>query len=276
MTLDARETSVHDGAPVELYRFSRGTQHWLYTTDADAFTGPDGSYVPMAIKRSAPSLSKEARHSGLQLDVARDFPIAMLFQAGAPGSSIWLTLFRAHRGDAEIVALWQGKVRGVSWTGSRAQVQCDPRGASLTRSTLRAGYGPACGRRLYSATCGAREDLNSYPATLSALSSNGLALTSSVFGTAPAGAWVRGEIYHPALDARRQIIAHVGSTVTLAVAIPGMKAGDVVTLIRGCDHLWKRSDGSWGDCVAVFGNADNYGGHPFVPTKNPFETGLDG
>lgn len=276
MTVATRELSTHDGAPVEFYLFVRGGRRWLYTSDAQAVTTTDGVFAPAPIRRNAPSLGKEEKHSTLQLEVARDFPIALLFQGGSPGSSIWVSLGRLHRGETDTEWIWQGKVRGVSWTGSRATLQCDPMDKALGRATLRMGFGYSCGLRLFSAKCGASEAAWTYDVVIASLSTDGLTLTSPLFATQANGWWVRGEVYHPALDARQDIIAHTGSSITLRTSLPGAKVGDAVKVIRGCDHIWKRSDGSWGDCHGVFNNAVNYGGWPFVSDKNPFESGLDG
>ena len=276
MTVATRELSVHDGAPVEFYLFLRGGQRWLYTSDAEAVTTTDGVFTPAPIRRNAPSQGKEERHSTLQLEVARDFPVAMLFQGGSPGSSIWLSVGRQHRGEPDTEWIWQGKVRGVNWTGSRAQIQCDPMDKALGRATLRMSYGYTCGLRLYSVPCGASEAAFTFDTVIASLSADGLTLGSPLFGTQVDGWWLRGEVYHSALDVRRGIVGHTGTSLTLRMAIPGAKVGDAIRVIRGCDHVWKRADGSWGDCHAVFDNAANYGGHPFVGDKNPFQTGLDG
>ncbi|WLT30763.1 phage BR0599 family protein [Geothrix sp. PMB-07] len=274
MTLASRENSVHDGAPVEFYLFVRGGNRWLYTSDAEPVTTVDGTFQPATIRRNAPSLGKEEKHSTLQLEVARDFPVAMLFRGGAPGSSIWVSVGRLHRGETETEWIWQGKVRGVSWTGSRAQIQCDPTDKALGRATLRLSYGYSCGRRLYS--CGVSEAEWTRDAVITSISSDGMTLVADLFGTQADGWWVRGEAYHLDLDARQEIISHVGNSVGLRFPLVGAKAGDALKVVRGCDHLWKRADGSWGDCHSVFNNAANYGGEPFVGDKNPFKTGLDG
>lgn len=276
MSYDAREESTHDAAPVEMYRFISGAKAWRYTSSEEAYAGVDGTYLPEPIKRNAPALSKETSHSTLTLEVSRDFPVAMAFRGGAPGSSIWLTLIRTHRGDGEEETVWQGKVRGVSWTGSRAQLQCDPLDKALVRGTLRMTYGAPCGLRLYGLRCGASESSNTFDATLLTVSADGLTLTAAAFGSQPDGAWVRGEVYHPGLDARRQVVGHVGTSITLGLPLPA-GAGEPVKILRGCDHLWLRADGiTWGDCVGTFANGLNFGGFPFVPTKNPFKSGLEG
>jgi hypothetical protein len=47
-------------------------------------------------------------------------------------------------------------------------------------------------------------------------------------------------------------------------ALPqGLAAGTTVTLFPGCDH-------TLATCSGKFSNTANYGGFPFMPTKNPF------
>lgn len=46
-----------------------------------------------------------------------------------------------------------------------------------------------------------------------------------------------------------------------------IEVGSGVQLTAGCDH-------STSTCQSRFDNLDNYGGFPFIPTKNPFSTGI--
>jgi len=276
VTVATRELSTHDGAPVEFYLFRRGGQRWLYTSDVDSVTTSEGTFLPASLRRNAPTMGKEERHSTLNLDVARDFPIASLFQTGAPGSSIWVSLGRLHRGETDTEWIWQGKVRGVNWKGSRATLQCDPMDKAISRATLRMGFGYSCPLRLFSTRCGVSEASWTFDTVLASISEDGLNISSPLFASHPDGWWVRGEVYHPALDSRQEIIAHSGASLTLRHPMVGAKVPDAIQVARGCDHLWKHADGSWGDCHAVFGNAENYGGWPFIGDKNLFKTGLDG
>src|SRR5690606_2112731 len=56
------------------------------------------------------------------------------------------------------------------------------------------------------------------------------------------------------------------AVLTLAHVIPGLKVGDTVEILAGCDHT---IDGTHG-CDAKFGNKDNFGGSPAMPSDNPF------
>jgi len=45
--------------------------------------------------------------------------------------------------------------------------------------------------------------------------------------------------------------------------------GQTVKCNKGCKHRVTA------DCLNRFANTANYGGFPYVPKKNPFQTGLD-
>ena len=54
--------------------------------------------------------------------------------------------------------------------------------------------------------------------------------------------------------------------LTLSRAVPGLLTGAAITLYPGCDH-------TRATCAAKFANLDNFGGFPWIPTRNPFDGG---
>jgi hypothetical protein len=62
---------------------------------------------------------------------------------------------------------------------------------------------------------------------------------------------------------RRFILEHSGAAITLSSGASDIPVGAAVSLFPGCDH-------SAATCAAKFSNAANYGGFPYMPTKNPF------
>ena len=270
MTLLDREMSLFDSEPLLLFKFVRGAQTWLFTSDPETWTAPDGIYLPTSIKTNEPSQDADGTHSTLTLEVPRDFPIALLFQGGAPGSSIWLTVSLAQRGLAETETLWAGKVRSASLSGSLMKLACDPLDKISSRATLRQNYGPQCSRRLY--LCGVDPLDFTVDALVTGISADGMQLTSEAFGAQVNGWWLGGDVYLTRLDCRRMVSAHVGTTVTLILPITGVLVGDAVKIRCGCDHLWDRADGSEGHCKSRFSNEINFKGWPFTPSLNPFTT----
>ena len=50
--------------------------------------------------------------------------------------------------------------------------------------------------------------------------------------------------------------------------------GSTVVVLAGCDHSVTTCDTKFNTPEDTQSNVINYGGFPFVPGKNPFETGL--
>ena len=64
----------------------------------------------------------------------------------------------------------------------------------------------------------------------------------------------------------RFIVLHNGDDLTLIRPLYGLAASDSVNLYEGCDR-------SLATCIAK-GNVINYGGFPWIPQTNPFESGI--
>lgn len=279
MTYDALEKSTFGGKPVELYKFTSGATIWRFTDgDVDVAVGPETYSAGWPISRTEPEMSDETTRSALKVHVARDFPIALMFASGAPLEPIWLSLYRKHIGDSETILIWQGRVRGVSWKASKgeATIECDPVEKVLGKGGFRQTYGPHCHKRLYSARCGISEANFKTDAVITEILNNGFTLKAPEIASKPNSYFRLGEIYFPALSARALVLEHVGDYVTLRAPISGLAVGAKGHLVAGCNHVWKNADGSWGDCRSKFNNTDNFGGWPYVPTKNPYSVSIEG
>jgi len=66
------------------------------------------------------------------------------------------------------------------------------------------------------------------------------------------------------ISERRFITDHTSGALTLTTVPAGLVVGATVRVYPGCDH-------TLATCASKFGNAANYGGFPFMPTKNPFD-----
>ena len=80
-----------------------------------------------------------------------------------------------------------------------------------------------------------------------------------------AGMLAGGWLQTPA-GARHMIVSESYAGVELLYPV-GLAPQTPVELVAGCDH-------SMPTCAARFDNLANYGGFPFIPTKNPFSTGV--
>jgi len=90
-------------------------------------------------------------------------------------------------------------------------------------------------------------------------------VTLASIGIAP-DQWFRaGEIVRNVDGERRAIVDQAGAVLTLAHPFRTLLNGNGVTLYAGCDH-------TLATCSDKFNNAVNFGGHPTVPSSNPFLT----
>lgn len=269
MTYKAYDTSEFSGHPVELYFFARGTNAWRFTSAQYGFDAGyplyfpmDGRYESAPIRRSEVAQSSERGRNTLTLTVPRDFAIAREFRGAPKAGVIALTLMRLHFNDqdSQIVTLWTGRVLSAAVTADGAQLDCEPSSASLARNGLRQLYARTCTHVLYDSLCRA------VPAPFSTAISGVSGRDISVASPLPPGDLAGGWVETLAGEKQAMIVANDASTATLLM--PGeFEIGEAVRFYAGCDK-------TTATCQTRFGNLDNYGGFPFIPNKNPFNTGV--
>lgn len=261
MSYAGQENSVAAGRPVELYRFALGPQRWTFTSGQTAVVYQSETYTPVSVKRSGIEQGTEINRASMDITLPRDNPLAALFIASPPEGVLSVTLYRYHATDAanETIVLWKGRVSGARLSGSELTVKCEPLATSLKRTGLRARYQLLCRHALYSPGCGALKEAFRTDGTVASIS--GTSVQVAAAGTQPDGYFVAGIL--AAASAQQMIVGHTGSTLTLIAPMPTLVAGAAVRLYAGCDR-------SVAVCRDRFGNIANYGGFPFIPTKNPF------
>lgn len=265
MTYEAREASTQEGAPVELYEFTRGTIVQRFTSADSDFTLLANTYTSATLQRGQIESSAERARNSLSITCARDFPIAELFRVTPPTEVIMLTLKRVHRGDTDAAVIWMGRVLNCEWSGSVARLNCEPVISSLRRVGLRRKYQRQCPHVLYMqgpGQCGVNRATHSTVTTVAAVS--GLVLSVDSLASKPyAGGFVEWETPGGEIE-RRFISSFAGTDLTLSQAFQGIAVGQEVTVSPGCDH-------TMATCQTVYANLPNYGGFPFIPIKNPFD-----
>lgn len=265
MTYEAREASARDGAPVELYRFSVGLSEWLYTPMDQPFVLAGKTYVPAYLERGELSVTDETPREALDVTVARNNPVASLFNAQAPDGTVYLTIFREHRGESDFIQLGRWRVLSCTWAGSQAVLKCQPLFTSLARPLLRLRFATTCRHALFDEGCTLSKSSYRVPAHL--IAHSGITMQSAAFAAKPDGWFAGGEV-DAGSGRRRRIIAHAADIITLTANIPGVTAGDDVDAYPGCNKVIE------GDCLLKFNNTLNHGGFPYIPAENPFETGV--
>lgn len=259
MSYTDREQSAHAGHPLELYRFAMGSRLWLYTSaDHEVAYGSD-VYQPCYIKRGGFTKGGDARKSTIDIEVGVSNELALLFRTGWLSGVMVVTIYRHHYEDADFSVLWKGRVTGCKWAGSVATLTSESVFTLFQRPGLRRVYQIGCPHVLFGAACGSEATAWQVAATVTDVS--GAVVEVSGIGAYGTGYFIGGMIQ--AGDELRMITAHAGAEITLVDAIDDLAALDTVTLWPGCGR-------TVAICRDRFANIENYGGLPYLPTKNPF------
>lgn len=259
MSYDAVEASAHGGQPVELYRFVAGTRKWLYTSADVAVEHLAETYEPYPLKRGAFRQTQELSKTGLEINTPRDTPFVSDMVASPLMDVVTLTIYRKHRGDAEVLTWWRGRVAGVRFSGGEATITAEPLATALRRIGLRRPAQRQCPHALYDVGCNLTAAV--FAETGNLVSHTGASVTCGLFATHPNGWWLGGKIDFSGVV--RFIIGHASDTITLTSAVPALPQHADFIVYPGCDH---KPD----TCDIKFGNILNYGGAPWFPIKNPF------
>jgi uncharacterized phage protein (TIGR02218 family) len=281
VTYDEAERSEQSGAPVELYLFTRNafdlstpcvpasSEQPLYRyTSAEAAVQYDGeAWLPEPLLRSSIEVTPEQARLPLEIRTRRDLPVCDLFRVAAPTDVVAVTVYRLHRDEspADAIVLWTGRVLNCAWNGATAVLNCEPVSTSLRRPGLRRLYQKQCPHVLYGPLCGVERAAVSVEATVTAI--DGMTVTVAGLDELPyGGGFVEWTTADGALERRFIKEASGSPTDTLLLSRPptGLEVDDAVTVYPGCDHTMST-------CETVFNNLPNYGGFPFIPTKNPFD-----
>jgi uncharacterized phage protein (TIGR02218 family) len=264
MSYNTQETGAQTGAPVELYEFRHGPNYYRYTSaDADMVRGTK-TYEAVPLSRNSIEATQELARQALKISCAATLPILSLFRLAPPSDVITVTVYRMHRGDAESIIVWMGRILNVTWRGQQAEIHCESVHTSIKRPGLRRMYQKQCPHVLYSSQCGASE--SEYRAQLSVAGVSGLNVTVNGLSAFAAEYFAGGYIEwvnFSGVTERRAIRSSSGNVLVINFQPFGLDAGMSVDVYPGCDH-------TLATCANKFENSLNYGGMPYIPTKNPF------
>jgi len=260
-TFDERERQRFQGQPIEGFRFVQGSNVWMITSADDEITLPIGVFEPESITRTPLDFSQEDTGEQMEFTVPATHPVAALFIGDIPSTPVWITAYRAHRGDeSESVAIFTGKITRVRFRESEAILVGTSITAMLTRAVPTLQMQSPCNHILFSAECGVDPIASRDQVTIGTV--DGVTVTSSDFALR-ADQWFRGGYLQGPTGEKRFIGDHIGNTVTLISPMPGLASLDVCYAYWGCDHLEAT-------CLAKFDNALNFLGWPNLPNRNPF------
>ena len=118
MSFDTREASVHDGAPVLLFEFSRGPAVWRYTNCGVDYTLGGIVYTDVpGFTDDTISQSGDATRDAVNLVVPASLGVVSHYLQSRPTTRMRLVICSVHFGDtatADAEIEWIGYVVGIS------------------------------------------------------------------------------------------------------------------------------------------------------------------
>ncbi len=266
MTFAARETSVDESSPIELFEFSRGSNVFRYTSQGTDYIDAAGdTWFAVAIRRGGIESTNDAGRVPIRLRLPRDLAAVGTFITVPPASVMLVTLRRVHRGDGETVVTWLGRVLNADFQGAEVELHCEPAYTSLRRVGLRRFYQRNCTHTLYDSHCKADPAAHRFVGTVTGVA--GRVVSTAVAAGIPAGELDGGFASWTGSGGgleQRMILSHAGADVTLSAAPVGLDIGATILLHRGCDR-------TLAICSSRFANTENFGGFPFIPPRSVYD-----
>ena len=280
MTFSTYEASRESGAPIQLYRFTYGTEageFFAYTDHTEEVTVDHGGsvgeivYVPVPVERDEIVSNGTLDRSSMKLGLDVSTDLAELFRVYPPDNVVNLVVYQGHvhDPDSDFKVIWAGRVVSASRAHSELELQGEPISTQMKRPGLRRHYQYGCPHALYSTVCGANKAAATSAATVASVSGTAVTLDAGWEGSLPPAKFLRGQLeWTPAGSStrRRTIIRVSGNVLTLSGLPLDLAADDAVNVVLGCNHHpFEAQDG---DCEGLHDNIVNFGGMPWIPVKN--------
>jgi len=257
-----RERALEGGAPIELYWFAQGSRGYYYTNYVDDVIFANQTYTAAPIKRAETRIGTRASEDRITIEVSEDLEVARLFVPTPPTFPLWLTIYRYHEGENDFFYFWRGRVSAAERRNYICTFECEGILSSTRKKGLRRKFGIQCNHMLYDARCGVSEAAYRFDTTIAGI--NGRIITAASVNNAPPNYYVSGRVRLMRTGDMRFIVQQNNNDLRLSAPFADASVGEPISLFAGCDHTFTT-------CVTKFNNGINYGGFPYIPTKNPFE-----
>ena len=274
MSFETYETSRAQGSPVTLYHFRYGAAanaFYAYTDAENEMVVNGVTYQPIPINRENINASGGLDKSTLTIVTPHTSGLAELFRIYPPSQVVNVIVRQGHYGDpdSEFLVVWTGRVLSCSRDGVEAKFTCEPVSTSLRRAGLRRHYQYGCPHVLYGDGCRADKGTATSEVSVDSVSGTVVILGDGWHGAIAAEKYIGGMVEWEMPNGNREFrtILRLSSTNGVIVAgLPtGIESASEVFVVLGCNH---QQD----DCLNLHDNIKNYGGQPWIPTKNPIGT----
>lgn len=258
------EVSPFGAEPKELYAFVLGTRCWLYTS-ADEDTDYLGkTYLARTISRGSFTRNEENASSNVEIRIDRGLAVAPMLVGATTPQPMQVTIFRLHRPDeGDAIRMFYGRVANSRIEREEVVVTvASPLGRD-EKQIPRERILRTCPHALYGKRCRVDPTAWSVSTTIAVKYADANQYGLSSDGGNPDGWLTAGVLVKDSTGQRGFIQEHIGNTIRLLIQMPGLVAGDAVTLYAGCDRTVET-------CRDKFNNVPQFGGFPLHPERNPF------
>lgn len=261
MTFNTFETSQSEALPAELYVFESDGLSYRYTShDADIAHPILGIFTAQTLRRNNINQGSEANKNSLSIVAQPNLGLFNHYQSIPLIGLMSLTIFKCHLTDFDTVALWRGSVLGVELNDGDATIKCEPLSVSLNRIGLHRLYSKTCAHTLYDSFC--QVPKTAINATVMAI--NGIDIVLNV--SLPSGHYAGGMVEKADGSSKLMIVNNADNVISL-IYVADIVAGDDVKVYQGCDKQLNT-------CANRFNNVLNFGGFPWLPSKNPTNSAI--
>lgn len=268
MSFAETESSRIKGRRVNLFmiRYGESPNSYYAYTDGSADVTVDGiAYRARPVTRGAIVVKGNMDKAALEVRMSIDLEVAELFRIYPPSSVVSLTIYQGHLsdGDGEFLVAWAGRITSAKRSHPELVLTCEPIRTSLKRLGLRRHYQYSCSHVLYGEWCRANKAAATSSGTIASIS--GLRVTMNPgWAVGDPERYLGGmvEWVNSVGDTEvRSIIRIAGDILSLSGALRDLSVGDTLTVVRGCSRDMPGCNSH--------NNIQNFGGCPFIPTKNP-------
>lgn len=280
MTFATIEESRNQGAPVDLYLFRYGSDPSAFFayTDAEQNVVHEGiTYFPIPIDRGKIISSGTLDKAQLKISVPGNSGISEIFSVYPPDQVVTLLIRQGHMSDtaSEFLVAWSGRVLQVERTASTATLTGEPISTSMSRVGLRRNYQLTCPHVLYGDRCKASRLAATITSQVINFTGTRVTMQDNWSGAINPLKYVGGMIeWSTPTGLRRRTIINVIDLKTLVLGgtTQGIAAGQNISVILGCNRQMGVGPQPNGDCLPLHNNIHNFGGHPWIPTRNVINT----
>ena len=266
MTFAAYEESQAGGSRVELYTLTIGSTIYRMHDSVELVLNIGGNdFFRVQVSRGAIATGQES----LEIALPGSHEFSLQFASIAPGQTATLTIQAYHRNDpaTEVTVIYKGVVRsvGFSQNASQSALSLAPINDALDKQIPERTFQAACNNVLFDVDCKISSGLHKHTNLVSAITDNIVTVTGLL--SAKGDGWSTGGYVSYGILDYRLILEQDGDDLILVLPFHTNIVGQTVSVFAGCDH-------SIGVCSSKFSNEINFGGCPYVPTKNIFLTGI--